>query len=325
MSEAISTADHYNQYYQDTVRLERGCDMGLPVDEVYQQEAAWSLKACGVDASYFQPGEGILDIASGAGNHVKHMNQLLGRTVAIDGVDGSEALIAEANKMKTEIAQSEVHNEIAFYVGDMAKISELKLDKTRYKLITILGSSFCYLNKAKTKKALHDLYNKLEPGGKIVVQYRAKDQNPTAEMIKNLEAGKAKLHMKTTTREINGKATELYTDETNKDSVYEYQVDCPLPDQENPQEYTQIQREGEDVLRYADTDGIQYKSFGRVYIDSEGVEHQLAPTMVNWFLGEDTFPVTKKVMEEAGFQDVEMKTCPKRMGTTKIIAITATT
>lgn len=163
-------AEQYrSEHYQRTVEIERRIEDGVTADECYDRETDFSLHAAQVT---LVPGDRVLDLCCGVGEHADRIRAKTGAD--IDAFDLSDQSIAKAAS-REEIRQrtAGVHGKISFALGDMGKILEKVPPAQRYKLVTVLGASFIYLEtKEKYKKALTDYFSLLEEGGKLVLQFR---------------------------------------------------------------------------------------------------------------------------------------------------------
>lgn len=171
----IDTAEQYkSQHYQRTSEIERKVFYGRDIEDVYTQEAEYALAATDVK---FEGDEKILDLACGEGHHADILREKTGRN--IDAFDTSKVLIKNAAERERGIAEG-TRAKINYCIGSYGDLP-LKLESessTKYKLITILGTSFMYLPTPEAhQNALNELFKLLKKGGKIAIQFRGREKN----------------------------------------------------------------------------------------------------------------------------------------------------
>lgn len=192
----VSNTDTAEQYkserYQHTVELERRAWLGLTADEVYEKEVDFAIQAAGLKLEKDEKG---LDLACGAGEHALRLSQKL--QGEIDARDISETLLDEAQKKQVQDVQEGSRSQVNFALGDYGNIKESVPGKSQYKFISILGSSFMYLQKKEDyQKALNDFFGLLKPGGKLVIQFRQRPADKTPDMEKRKQ-WEEKFHVET--------------------------------------------------------------------------------------------------------------------------------
>ncbi len=166
------TAEQYQHLaYQRTQEIQARLSYGMTLEERYEIEARFALESAEFPLP-FSPGSRILDMASGIGGHANIMRNVTGADV--DARDLSNALIEEGRRQEdVRAVRGEIKGRIFLEVGDMANISASLPDGVHYKLITCLGDSFLYLPTPEAnQEALNQYSQVLEPGGKIVFQFR---------------------------------------------------------------------------------------------------------------------------------------------------------
>lgn len=171
--------DHYNSSdYQQTVRIERGYTNGLTPEEVYIREATFALRAAEYsDPDSFGQNDAILDLACGAAMHTYNMSDMLSHIVNIHACDPAEELGTIASSKLAQRISRGIHDRITFTFGEetmMQNLDRSSLGSYNYRLITVLGDSFD-MSICDTKKALRNFHEILEPGGKVVMQFRQRD------------------------------------------------------------------------------------------------------------------------------------------------------
>ena len=209
---------------------------------------------------------------------------------------------------------------INFLEGSYGAIKE-KIPRTaKYKLVTILGSSFMYLDTPEAhRQALRDYHDVLAPGGKLVIQFRDRGDRQYDDG-KRTEWG-TKLGVERTDREVEwphdkfghyahgAKSVTQLKDTAVGDGFYFYEAE--LTDEQIQQRHLQERKdEKTDKKYYVGDDEVPHYSFGRTYFDANGDETDLGTTTLIDYTSEKSFPVVKRMLEKAGFRNVELKSEP---------------
>ncbi len=255
------------------------------------------------------------------------MGKMLKGKVPIFGVDKAPNLIKAAEKRRAE-TQDYIRNQLRFCVGDMMEPPaplQSSGQPISPRLVTILGTSFSYLNSRERKTALKNIRAWMAPGAKLVIQFRDDDPNQSeaqrAHTVEMQARSQFKL-MRTAKEYRRGQVRTVMHDDEKHDASYFYDAACLKPDKEHMESYTQ--RDVEGLRRFVDQDGIEYRSFGRAYIDKTGEEHDLGSTMVDSLLTVQSFDIAKKILEDAGFNNVQLKIDDQRLGKKISCAFVAT-
>lgn len=273
---SADSAEQYNSpYYQRTVGIESRFDYGCTAGERYEAETDFALGCAGVS---FQEGDRILDLACGIGAHADLLREKTGCDV--DAFDREPNPI-EAAKSREEVAQARegVRQAISFRVGDMADISQKIEGDRRYKLITILGDSFIYLpNEDAIKNAFQQYVDLLEPGGKLVLQFRGRGAN-----YQENSAEKDAMRVKAgVVQRDDYVAKETYGDVSAGESV-RYGLMQDISQQDGVFYYMDAPKEQSSL-----PEGVRPRyAFGRVYVDQEGVEHNLGTAEITDYRSTD--------------------------------------
>lgn len=325
------SAEHYdNDAYQRTVEIERGCVMGLDASEVYRRETDFSLR---VAAAALGEGDRILDLASGAGNHIACMSDAFKGRVHIDGIEKAAKLAAMANDVVLAQKRKDVRERLQVHVGDMAHIRGALPEEKRdvqYKLVTCLGASFIYLNKAQREGALRDMFNILVPGGKLVLQWR--EPNRKLRKQKQHEIEERRGH-RFAVHDIQrrGQSVGLLIDRQKGDAFYHYLADCTHPDPNNPDDYEMYRNTQTGFIEYREKDpngqGVPHKSFGRAYLpDCANLsrEEDLGPTTYNEFISTMHKDDAMAKLKGIGFRNVKFREDEEPLGYHTLYAIVAT-
>ena len=313
------TAEQYkSEHYQRTAEIERKVFYGRDIKDVYTQEAEFALTAADVK---FEGDEKILDLACGEGHHADVLREKTGRN--IDAFDTSKVLIQNATERERGITSS-TRAKINYCIGSYGGLP-LKPESespTKYKLITILGTSFMYLPTPEAHQdALNDFCRLLKKGGKIAIQFRGrvrisdeennKREESQREWCKKLgvsldhkiadgENGKLGRYAK------KGEEVPVLRDLNKGDGMYFY--DAPLSDTGG---LTPTINEYGDITKYVDSDGVERSSFGRAYINKDGSEENLGTTQIIDYMSVSAFPVLERMLEKSGFKNVKLMEDPK--------------
>jgi SAM-dependent methyltransferase len=295
-SEGEGQSDSAEQYnnpcYQRTVEIETRFDYGCTASQRYEAETDFALRCAGVDLG---EGDRVLDLACGVGAHADLIREKTG--CSVDAFD-KEPNPIEAARLREVVRQKQgdVRQAISFQVGDMADISREIEGGRRYKLITILGDSFIYLpNEDAIKNAFRQYIDLLEPGGRLVLQFRGRGAN-----YQERSAEKDEMRAKAGVVQRNdyiAKATYgdvlagelvrygLMEDAVQRDGVFYYMSE--------PKEHPSL------------PEGVKHYAFGRVYVDQEGVEHNLGTAEITDFRSSDKGrDILKRLLMEVGFADI---------------------
>ncbi len=100
----------------------------------------------------------VLDLCCGYGRHALRLAQ---RGYQVTGLDRDEAAISEANQRAEEAGQS-----ISYIVGDMLRVGELNGE---FDAIINMWQSFSYFDEKTNRDLLCQLYSKLTPGGRLII------------------------------------------------------------------------------------------------------------------------------------------------------------
>lgn len=323
-------AEQYrSEHYQRTVEIERRFEDGITADECYQREAGFALEASGIQ---LLPGDRVLDLCCGIGAHSHIIREQTGAD--IDAFDLANKAIATASLREAVLqAEEKVRGKITFALGDMGNILEKVPSEQKYKLITILGNSFIYLpNKAAYQKALEDYYSLLEPGGKLVLEFRPPNHSgPRKELHGHLGVVNEP-HVKGSNESLGTKISSghpffIMRDRQVGDGVYYYMESPPLPpggyldrfgdsvcvvDGEGRRLVTDFDKDTNCIFSYIDADGLNHSRFGRVYVQSDGTEEGLGTADVIDFRDSETndFPSVVPLLQSVGFKNVRQERKP---------------
>jgi len=311
---------HYNHpNYQDTVRIERGCRMGLSEEEIYQLETDFSLQTANIE---LQNDDRLLDLASGVGKHMACMDKHFNGKIQMDGVEKAEELAIYANTKVLADVQHGNRDNLKVHIGDMLDLHNALPkgpEKSEFKLITCLGFSFMNFNKKQRKKILEDIFSLLSKGGKVVIQWRETIPEEWEHWKKTCTQKNTEEPFVLRNKKKNERDVVLHIDNVKGDGFYFYLADCPHPDSDNPQDYESYISEDSGCIEYREKDenkesnhGAMYKAWGRVYDpdtntkgDSIKREIDLKTTTTNRWLWSTRKAAVQYELEEMGFAQVE--------------------
>lgn len=312
---SIDTAEQYkSDKYQRTAELERILQLGIPIEQVYQQEAGFALEVAGIN---FEEGDKILDLAVGQGFHSDVMRDITGAD--IDACDIAEKAIEKARSREIENRRRGVRSEINFILGDYGNIIPYLPENSRYRLVTIFGGSFGYLKTREAHEAaLRDFHSLLEDGGKLIIQIRDREgRHPDRKTQHawcrefNIEAGLKIAEGSDGTfgkfaRE--GEQVSCTRDTSKGDGVYYYELEPQdtnglTPKTDNDPIYQKFSK-------YQDKDGVEYIAFGKAYIHPDGTEEDLGRAELLDYISRKNFPILKEMLERAGFRNIRIHDKP---------------
>ncbi|MBU1993041.1 class I SAM-dependent methyltransferase [Patescibacteria group bacterium] len=273
--------DHYNNtWYQRTAEIESLVLHGLPIKERYEREVNFVLKKGNLN---LRPGDKVLDVASGIGEHARLISRRTGADVT--ATDLSENLINQAkdiDSLQQQTRKDAYHivGNVNYEVRDMGDLET----KKQYKAITCMGTSFMYLGTHEAHcKALSDWHKLLVPGGKLAIQWRNDMRSVAGDF-------KVDANLSKRTKVSYNPGLDLLRDEDRGDGFYFKYGD---------QESTQLQP-------YSDLGKIRKNVFNRIYIDEQGEEHDLGKVQAMDYMKKDAFPILKRMLEEAGFKNIKL-------------------
>lgn len=319
----IEPFEHYNSTaYQQTVRLERMAINGMSPEEFYRREAQFALRIAGYDSpEKFGEWGGILDLASGAGNHAFAMSDILERKVPILATDPAKELGTLAETKFRERHTGGIREKIEFVFDPermkMQNVARESIGERSIKLITVLGSSFAYTNVRETRQTLQNMWDILEPEGSLILQWRQRPiRQDTPEYQKRkraTEQAAADLGMRWEQANVDSQKADCFLS-SRGEKYYALGADCDHPDPEFADEYFEVRREA-DSWRGAQEwihrkTGAKFTSFRRVFVDEHGERFDLPKTMMNDICWEDEKTGVSKIvnmLQEAGFIDIEFK------------------
>ena len=320
-----STEHYKNSNYLRCAELDCWGEEGMSLEERHQREADFALKSSGLDIA---KDDAILDLASGSGGHARRMATVT--EANITARDISKALIDVAQQKElTENLVDPTRKAIDHALGDMTDIRKLSLpEEKKYKLITILGSSFIFLHtREKYIQTLRELRSLLEDGGKIVIQFRVYkpeciDQLPRDK--KRHISSIAKAPRQTNPVEID--ENWAFHDKTKGDSFsYRFDTNPEVYDPSltivkdenghvmdilNTEKKSLVVQRGVNgnVMSYRAPDGIMHMSFDRDYTDPSGKTESLGVNTFDVFNNSKTdLDLLGSFLSEAGFQNVQLK------------------
>jgi SAM-dependent methyltransferase len=288
---APESADLYkSDKYQRTNDIESRTLHGLPIDQRNELEVAQAIDALALN---IEPGDRLLDLACGTGGHARLLREKLG--IDIDARDTSEPSLSEAQRIERDIqnARNGTRGSISFANGDYGKIKESVPQNTKYRAITILGNSFMYLPTAEDhQRAMQDFYELLAPGGKIVIQFRDREnrQRDPQQMAKWCQ----ELNVECESRPADGKVGKSVQPGQNIDIL------------RDTKEGDGFYYHGYENLPPA-SDGTSRSSFRKVYFDKDGNEEDMGSTTTINYISKEHLPELQALMEKAGLENVSIQ------------------
>jgi len=100
----------------------------------------------------------VLDLCCGYGRHALLLAE---RGYEVTGLDRDEAAIAEAQQRATQAGQA-----ITYLVGDMRQVGNVP---GTFDAIINMWQSFCYFDEETHQAILRQIYEKLTPGGRFII------------------------------------------------------------------------------------------------------------------------------------------------------------
>lgn len=293
---------HYNEWYQRTAELESLAYYGIPIDERYKKEAEFALWALQESGTTLRPGDKMLDLACGQGEHARNFAERTGANV--EARDVGESLIQQAKEIadvrkRTKAAvASALQGAVNYEQGNMSNPRESVKKGEKFKVISCMGSSFMYLQTHEDHvQALRNWHELLEPGGKVVMQWRdnlnvGKHCYEDPEYLKrhNLAVEKMKKTRSDSGAEVDT-SFGMIKDTERGDGFY----------------FVKGKAKTRFLKPYPDIDTqVRESSFGRVYVDQDSVEHDLPDIKTIDYMKVDAYPVLERMFQEAGFKNVHL-------------------
>jgi hypothetical protein len=100
----------------------------------------------------------------------------------------------------------------------------------------------------------------------------------------------------------------ILRDTRNGGAFFRRYIDCDgCPDPQRTEEY-QVGRSEAGEKIWVHNSGIQYKTIERAYFAPSAEPHKFPHVMINSFLREESLPTSRRMFEDAGFENVELKT-----------------
>ena len=335
------TFDQYSvPIYQKAFGLEIAGINGLSLNAIYKREADFALRAVNLGSpNSFSDGEGILDLASGAGEHAFAMSEILERRIPILITDPSVVLGTLAQEKLGARKAEGINEPISFMFGNTAKFHTITHDTVGnrlLRLISILGGSFAYTNIHETSQALRNMFDMLVPEGSLVLQWRQRPFHPYSaaywrrfqeSMLLARELGVFPAY----TKSIDGVKAGC-VEGRNGEMCFKICEDCEHPDPERAAEYQKIiwRKHDRDIHKWMHVvSGIEFVSHRRIYFDEHETRHDLPKTRLNdmcWEQKNSGIAQTKKLLHEAGFGDIRFISPVSESewaGTHRLLAIVA--
>lgn len=291
---APESADLYkSDRYQRTNDIESRTLHGLPIEQRNELEVDQAVEALALN---IEPGDRLLDLACGTGGHARLLRKKLG--VDIDSRDISEPSIKMAQGLEADIqkASTNIRGRISFELGSYGNIKESVPQNVKYKAITILGSSFMYLPTAEDhQRAMRDFSDLLTPGGKIVIQFRDREnrQRNPQQMANWCQQLNVECESKAADQQVGklvtpGQHIDILRDTKEGDGFYYH---------------------GYENLEPA-SDGTSRSSFKKVYFDKDGNEEDMGSTTTVNYVSKENLPKLQALMENAGLKNVSIQHKP---------------
>lgn len=307
---AHENAEQYGHLlYQRAAELESEALQGLTLEERQKREVDFGLRVAHLKLGR---GDKILDLACGGGRHAFLMAKKTG--VSVDARDISQPLIDWAKE--TYGPRRETRGRLNFAYGDMSALdADDGLRPDSYKLVTIYGNSFMYLGtKEAHQKALIDVYERLQSGGKLVIQFREAVGKISPEFLDERLDKPAGIK-----RTLRRRFMNSTYDRRGKVVIEKKQAEGPdgsFGKFAEPGESVPLIRDvgrGDAFYFYGfkdfglDEDGVERSSHSKAYIDEDGVEYDLGSANLLSYVETKSFPALKRMMEQAGFKNVSLR------------------
>ncbi len=303
---ALQAAEQYQSaLYAKVQDQESRAEWGMPIQELHAKEAHFALEASGI--TDWKDGDKILDLASGKGGHARELAVESGANV--HAFDLSESLVALGNE---EIlgASEGFASRVKLQMGNMLKVNEATQEQ--YRLITILGSSFIFFERPEQiVEALRSYYDRLEPGGKLVIQFRSPVRNKKGVRTRvdpNMETFEEEREVALRRNQQLPRGVDAIYGVREKDTRkyhYAYVLPVSVP-AGTPEDNIQRNALGETVS-WTDEEGIRHQAFERVYGDEGGNETPMGKAEITELNRIGVAPVLERKFIEAGFENVHIK------------------
>ncbi len=295
MGESVtSQAEQYqNAAYAVVQDQESRAEYGLTIDQLHQTEAHFALQSAGIQD--WKEDDRILDLASGKGGHAQNLHAETGAFV--EGMDLSAPLI-ELGKQELAARSDDFHQKISLAVGNMFDTAPLLEKGAKYRLITILGSSFIFSQSPEqVTEALRAYKELLAPGGKIVLQFR--DRNPEDWAGHSPETPPDPSIE--TSEEHDG--TSWIHDKSTGTAHYARLLPVHPPREIWP---TRIQRNAEgEAVSWLDADDVGHNAFERVFVNEHGEETPMGRAEITSYNRLRNAHVLERKLADAGFKNVQ--------------------
>ncbi len=292
-------------YYQRTAELESRAKDGMDLGRRYENEAKFALSRCNLT---IDPTDKVLDLACGTGGHAQLFRQLTGASVEARDIS---AYAIEQAIVNDQILRSKYKGKatINFAVGNMGDIKMSLNPNDTFALITILGSSFMYLESKKAhQQALADYFSILRNGGRLVIQWR--DTLTNRDMTVETRASQ-ELGVKTYFTDDRG---EVYEDCDLGDGCFRYNAEVSNKD-------GLIHRPAENgsLEGWYDSDGVLHYAFGRVYFDKSGNKQDLGTTEIINYMTTSAAPILTEMLKSAGFKNIRLEQAELSPGGARVL------
>lgn len=284
----------YANHWESTARMEHEFSDGVTLEDRIQKEVDLVVEQGNLNLNN---GSKVLDLASGTALHAIRLHKLTGAQIEARELDN--VLVGQAiDKISNELGPKAIN----ISQGSYGEIKDALKEGDQFDAVTCFGTSFMYLKSHQEYlKALGDLKDVLKPGGKLVLQWREKHEIENRPMMtpdkiraRGFKTIPGSSIQDPLGRKIYGDAISRISGENTGEGFYVTEGNQTPPP----------------VHPYADIEGpagdIPYDSFGKGYIAPDGTITPIANVDMLNYMDTRRFPVLKRLLEDAGFQNVKL-------------------
>lgn len=157
------------------------------------------------------------------------------------------------------------------------------------------------------------MHEKLQTGGKLIVQFREDKNKIPAELLKKSPVSKVRQLLRKHMLKPKEVVSKTKVEIMNREAEGAEGTFGKFAEKGEKIPVIEDTDKGDAFYFYGfenygtDDDGIESSVFSKAYIDENGEEHDLGAVKIMSYIESNNFQVLKRMMEEAGFRDARLE------------------